>query len=99
MNLPYQRERRLANHLGAANWRSRRGTPASPWRGVFFDGPRPDQGEDGEEVPVWVVFIGDEDAEPVGTVYRCRSFALGEGLARRMAKDRRLELIQEATIV
>jgi hypothetical protein len=64
---------------------------------VFFDGPQPDQDTEGEEIPVWVVYVGDEDAEPIGKVYQCHSFKLGDALARRMAQDRRLELIAEAT--
>jgi hypothetical protein len=71
-------------------------TAIKPWQGVFFDGPEPDQDREGEEVPVWHVYIGDEDAAPVGKVYRCHSFKGAEALAKRMAKDRRLELIQEA---
>ena len=67
-----------------------------PWRGVFFDGPEPDQDSEGDEIPVWVVYVGDEEAEPVGKVYRCHSFAPAQSLAERMAKDRRLELIHEA---
>ena len=67
------------------------------WRGVFFDGPQSDQNQDGDEVPVWCVYIGDEEAEPVGTVYRCHNFTAAEQLAKRMSQDRRLELIHEAS--
>ena len=70
--------------------------PAGPWRGVFFDGPQPSQNADGDEIPVWLVYEGDADAEPVDTVYTCRSFLTADSLARRMAQDRRLELIHEA---
>lgn len=66
------------------------------WRGVFFEGPQPDQNRDGDEIPVWFVFIGDEEANPVSTVYHCHKFKPAEGLAKRMARDRRLELIHEA---
>ena len=69
---------------------------AAQWRGVFFDGPQPDLDPDGEEIPVWMVYVGDDDAEPIGTVYRCHEFKSAQGLARRMAHDRRLELINEA---
>ncbi len=68
-----------------------------PWLGVFFDGPQPDQDHEGEEIPVWIVYIGTEDAEPVGTVYHVYNFARAQALAQRIAKDRRLELIHEAT--
>ena len=68
-----------------------------PWRGVYFDGPQPDRNADGDEVPVWYVYVGDEEAEPTGTVYTCFSFAFAQNLANRMARDRRLELIHDAT--
>jgi hypothetical protein len=67
-----------------------------PWQGVFFDGPQSDQDQEGDEIPVWVVYVGDEQAEPVGKVYECHSFPSAEALARRMARDRNLELIHEA---
>ena len=40
-----------------------------PWRGVYFDGPQPDRNTDGDEVPVWCVYVGDEEAEPVNRIY------------------------------
>ena len=67
------------------------------WLGVFFDGPQPDQDHEGEEIPVWIVYVGTEEADPVGTVYHVYSFARAQGLAQRIAQDRRLELIHEAT--
>ena len=67
------------------------------WRGVFFDGPQADQDPDGDEIPTWQVYIGNEEAEPQHTVYTCFSFALAQDLANRMARDRNLELIQDAT--
>ena len=66
------------------------------WRGVFFDGPQADQNQDGDEIPVWVVYVGDEEASPVSTVYNLHNFEAAEKLARRMSHDRRLELIHEA---
>jgi hypothetical protein len=69
---------------------------ARPWRGVFFDGPQSDQNADGDEIPLWVVYVGDEDAEPVGKVYRSHNFKAAGELARQMSRDRRLELINEA---
>jgi len=71
-------------------------TPARQWRGVFFDGPQSDQDHDGEECPLWVVYEGDENAEPVGKVYHLHDFQAAEDLARQMSRDRRLELIHEA---
>jgi hypothetical protein len=69
---------------------------ARQWRGVFFDGPQPEQNHDGDEIPVWFVYVGDEDAEPTGTVYKFHDFKAAEELARQMSHDRRLELIQDA---
>lgn len=69
---------------------------ARPWRGVFFDGPQSDQNHDGDEIPVWFVYVGDEDAEPVGKVYKFHAFKAAEELARQISRDRHLELIQEA---
>jgi hypothetical protein len=71
--------------------------PAGNWRGVFFDGPEPAQDREGEEIPVWTVYVGDADAEPVDTVYTCHNFAAAERLAQAIARDRQLELIHEAT--
>jgi hypothetical protein len=45
---------------------------------------------------VWVVYVGDEEAEPVSTVYHVYNFARAQALAERIAQDRRLELIHEA---
>ena len=71
--------------------------PTGQWRGVFFDGPQADHNHDGDEIPVWCVYVGDEEAEPVNRVYWCWSYAFALDLAQRMARDRRLELIHEAT--
>ena len=68
-----------------------------PFRAVYFDGPQPDRDAEGEEIPAWVVYVGDEDADPVGQVYTCHNFTSAEALAKRMAADRRLDLIHEAT--
>ncbi len=66
------------------------------WRGIFFDGPQPDQNHDGDEIPAWLVYVGDEEAEPTDTVYKLHNFAAAEQLAKRMSHDRRLELIHDA---
>ena len=66
------------------------------WRGVFFDGPQSDQNHDGDEIPAWFVYVGDEEAEPVATVYKFHNFKPAEELAKRMSNDRRLDLIHEA---
>ena len=70
---------------------------SAQWRGVFFDGPQSDQNADGDEIPVWFVYVGNEEAEPLHTVYTCFSFDFAADLAQRMASDRNLELVQDAT--
>ena len=67
------------------------------YRAVYFDGPQSDRDQDGEEIPAWVVYVGDSDAEPTGTIYTLHHFKSAELLAQQMASDRRLDLIQDAT--
>ena len=50
------------------------------WRGVYFDGPQSDQNHDGDEIPVWLVYVGDEQAEPTDTVYKCHNFTSAQAL-------------------
>ena len=69
---------------------------SGPWRGIYFDGPQSDTNGDGDEIPVWYVYAGDADAEAVETVYKCLTFVGAERLAKRMAHDRKLELVHEA---
>lgn len=88
---------RMTAHLGVTGTLAVPAVSAPQWQGVFFDGPQPDQDREGEEIPVWVVYVGDQDAEPIGTVYRCHDFKVAEALAQRVARDRQLELIHEAT--
>jgi hypothetical protein len=74
-----------------------------PWRGVFCDGPQSDQDAEGEEIPTWSVYVGDEDGHPTSKVYRVHSYTCALQLAQAMARDRRLNgpfgtnLINEAT--
>jgi hypothetical protein len=88
---------RKTGHLGTTGTLAVPFATAPQWRGVFFDGPQSDQDSEGEEIPVWVVYVGDQDAEPVGIVYHCHDFKAAETLAKRMAQDRQLEPIHEAT--
>jgi len=67
------------------------------YRAVYFDGPQSDRDHDGEEIPAWTVYVGDADAEPTGQVYTLHHFKSAELLAYRMAEDRRLDLIHEAS--
>jgi hypothetical protein len=64
---------------------------------VLFDGPEPDVNRDGDEVPVWTVCAADEDGDPIGTVYSIYSFSRAEALAQKMADDRRLEYVCDAS--
>lgn len=68
-----------------------------PWRGVYFDGPQSDQNRDGDEIPVWFVYIGDDEAEPVSHLSTFHNFQLAEQHAQHLAQSRRLELIHEAS--
>lgn len=80
-------------------WQDKQAAPAPTarqWSGVFFDGPQSDQNHDGDEIPVWVVYVGDEDAEPIGKVNHLHDYKAAEELAEQMSRDRRLELIHEA---
>ncbi len=72
------------------------------YRAVYFDGPSADLDREGEggqcgTHPVWVVYVGDDEAEPTGAIYKCRNYAEADRLARRLAHDRGLDLIHEAT--
>jgi len=96
MNELHQNQGALSSRLGGARHTQKQPSDLESWRGVFFEGPESDQDLEGDEIPVWFVYIGDKDAEPLGKVYRCHSFALAEALAHRMAEDRHLELVQEA---
>ncbi|MGZ4972763.1 MAG: hypothetical protein ACXWDN_08390 [Limisphaerales bacterium] len=66
------------------------------FRAVFFRGPESTRNKDGDEIPVWNVFLGDEHGEPVRTVYGIYDFKRAESLAKVMSSDRKLELIHEA---
>ena len=67
------------------------------YRAVYFDGPQSDRDHDGEEIPAWTVYVGDRDAEPTGQIYKLHHFKSAELLTYRMAEDRRLDLIHDAS--
>jgi hypothetical protein len=67
------------------------------YRAVYFDGPQSDRDAEGEEVPSWVVYIGDDEAEPVSHLQHFRSYEIAEQVARHLASDRRLDLIHDAS--
>ena len=67
------------------------------YRAVYFDGPQSDRDAEGEEVPAWVVYIGDDEAEPVSHLQHFRSYEIAEQVARHLANTRRLDLIHDAS--
>ena len=67
------------------------------YRAVYFDGPQSDRDHEGEEVPAWVVYIGDDEAEPVSHLQHFRSYEIAEQVAHHLASDRRLDLIHDAS--
>jgi hypothetical protein len=67
------------------------------YRAVYFDGPQPDRDREGDEIPAWVVYVGDAEAEPTSTVYKCHQYLAAERLARQMAADRRLDFVHDAS--
>jgi hypothetical protein len=72
--------------------------PASaPTGTIHFHGPEPvmDKRQD-QEIPVWRVFVGDADANPISRVYKVHSFTKAAELALAMSKDRNLALTQDA---
>jgi hypothetical protein len=52
-----------------------------------------DTRDSGDEIDIWTVCAGDDDGEPVGKIYTCRSSAAAWKLANNMARDRRLEIV------
>ena len=67
------------------------------YRAVYFDGPSADRDHEGDEIPVWVVYIGDDEAEPVSHLQHFHSFQIAEQVARHLAQARRLDLIHDAS--
>jgi hypothetical protein len=67
------------------------------YRAVYFDGPSADRDPEGDEIPVWVVYIGDDEAEPVSHLQHFHSFQIAEQVARHLAQARRLDLIHDAS--
>ena len=65
---------------------------------VALDGPYAEQSRySGDEYPEWAVCLADSDGEPVGKIYRCRSYDAARRLAANMARDRRLPLEDESS--
>jgi hypothetical protein len=66
-------------------------------RAVFFLSPAIGQFHyTADDVPSWCVFIGDADANPIGQVYDFTSYTYAAELARSLAREHNLELIDDA---
>ena len=65
---------------------------------VHFLGPCPSQDATGEEIPVWFVFVGDIDGDPVDVVSPFFNFKTAQCYARELAKTKRLSLITDAML-
>jgi hypothetical protein len=66
------------------------------FRAVFFRGPEQAKDKTGADVQRWSVYVGDDQGEPVKTVYGVYNFRRASSLARVMSAERKLELINEA---
>ena len=66
---------------------------------VHVEGPESEPGYQGDEIPVWYVTLcfGDiiGDCNHIKT-YKCYSFEKAVGLGEAIARDRNIELVQEA---
>lgn len=62
---------------------------------IYANGPESDIDCEGEEIPCWTVYAGDEEAEPTSKVYTFHNLAGALALANKMAADRRVELVNE----
>ncbi len=63
---------------------------------IFLSGPEPAQNKDGDEIPVWTVYVGDDQAEPVSRTYTSHNLNRARALAAAMRRDRMLPVIDEA---
>jgi len=63
---------------------------------VIADGPYAEANRYGDEFPVWYVYVADDDGEALGKVYTCKTQSRAQGLAAAIARDRRLEYVNEA---
>ncbi len=63
---------------------------------IFLSGPESDQDKDGDEIPVWFVYVGDDQAEPVSRTYKVHNLKRARALAAAMRRDRMLPVIDEA---
>ncbi len=64
---------------------------------IIVDGPEGAMDRWGDEVPEWFVGVCDDAGEPIGEMYRVRSWDGALKLGQDMARDRRLELVVDGT--
>lgn len=66
---------------------------------VFVDGPFPNANRysDWDEYPEWVVGTMDADGNESRKIYRYRTYDAAVELGQKMAHDRELELLDEAS--
>ena len=64
---------------------------------ISVTGPESDVNHEGDEIPVWTVCVADDrDGDPVGKIYWYHNHSAAQDLGRRMARDQRLELVDES---
>jgi hypothetical protein len=61
------------------------------------DGPYPTQGQDGDEIPEWVVLLADDEGDDCGPITRSDSYAAAVECGRELSRQHRLPLEIEAT--
>jgi hypothetical protein len=66
-----------------------------PWRAVFLYGPQLDATQ-GDELPTWTAYLGNAEGAPVGRVHASTSFAYAACLARSLAREHNVELIDHS---
>ena len=64
---------------------------------VFCDGPITGGCDENDEFPIWTVCLMDDNGDEAGTVYTCYSRSKAQELGRKIARDRRVELVDETT--
>jgi hypothetical protein len=65
---------------------------------VVVDGPyaNANAASDWDEFPEWTVSAVDDEGTDIGKIYRVRSYNRAVNLGEKIARDRRLELVNEA---
>ena len=66
---------------------------------VVVDGPYPNANaaSDWDEFPEWTVSTTDDEGNDIGKIYYCRSLSKAQNLGMKIARDRNLEHINEAS--